>query len=176
MDEAFNKSSLNSILLTINETASTASSDCSRRNTTVQVETKQHLQRITGFIALYFGIDAAFVFLNRLDVIPLPPNIIAISQPNKLKEHEPFPPCLHTANDFFSQCSSSTLESCLKTLSLNRGQLIGSKESPARLAKESLAKKLLEVAKQNKELSNAESTMMMPGNKEFRGYQFEHVK
>jgi hypothetical protein len=172
LEDAFNKSSLHSILLTINETASTNSSDRSRRNTTVEVETKQHLQRITGFIALYFGIDAAYVFLTLLDLIPLPANIIGISQPHKLNEHGPFPLCLHT--DFDSLCR--TLESSLNTLSLNRRHLISSIDSPERRAKKSLAEKLLELAKQNKELSNAESTMMMPGNKEFKGYQFQHVK
>ena len=54
--------------------------------------------------------------------------------------------------------------------------MIGSIDSPEHRAKKSLAEKLLELAKQNKELSNAESIMMMPGNKEFRGYQFQHVK
>jgi len=174
LEDSFNKSSLHSILLTINETASTTSTDWSRRNTTVQVETKHHIQRITGFIALYFGIDAAYVFLTLLDVIPLPVNIIGISQPHKLNEYGPFPLCFHTALDFHSHCC--TLESSLNTLSLNRGHLIGSIDSPERRAKKSLAEKLLELAKQNKELSNAESTMMMSGNKEFRGYQFQHVK
>ena len=105
-------------------------------------------------------------------MIPLPANIIGISQPHKLNEHGPFPLCLHT--DFDSLCR--TLESSLNTLSLNRRHLIGSIDSPERRAKKSLAEKLLELAKQNKELSNAESTMMMPGNKEFREYQFQHVK
>jgi hypothetical protein len=64
----------------------------------------------------------------------------------------------------------------LDSLSLNRAKLLGSKDSPIRQAKERLSEKLLEVAKQNKELSNVEATMMMPGNKDFRGFQFQHVK
>ena len=91
-----------------------------------------------------------------------------------MNEHGSFPLCLQTAQEFHSFCR--TQESSLNTLSLNRRHLISSIDSPERRAKKSLAEKLLELAKQNKELSNAESTMMMPGNKEFKGYQFQHVK
>jgi hypothetical protein len=155
------------------ETDSTTSSQRNRRRTTVQVETKQHLQRITGFIALYFGIDAAYAFLIHLDVIPRPASL-ATARPGLLNDYQPSPLCLHTPDDLLSLCD--TLASSLDYLSLNRCKLVGSKDSPIRQAKERLSEKLLEVTKQNKELSNVEATMMMPGNKEFRGFQFEHVK
>ena len=87
---------------------------------------------MTGFIVLYFGINAAYAFLTHLEVIPRPAPT-ATPQPCLLNDKEPSPLCIHTTTELPILCG--TLASCLESLSLHRAHLVGLKDSQLRQAK-----------------------------------------